>query len=132
MMTENGDIQGILRAWEGRPSVAIVDLDRLDANVRLIREAIGDDTIMTAVVKADGYGHGSVPAAKTAVRAGADELGVATVEEGVRLRRKGLKVPIIVMAPIGARERRRAIASDLMLVIGDPLFAKALAADVRR
>jgi alanine racemase len=131
-MTSPSDIERILRGWGGRPSVAIVDLDQLEANVRTVRGIIGDRTIYMAVVKADGYGHGSIPVAQAALDAGADELGVATVEEGIRLRRAGIDAPILVMGPIGARERRRAIAHDLMLVVGDPLFAKALAADVRR
>lgn len=131
-MTKPSDIERILRCWGGRPSVAVVDLDQLAANVRFLRGMIGDHVKLMSIVKADGYGHGSIPVAQTALRAGADEVGVATVEEGIRLRRAGVTAPILVMGPIGARERRRAIAHDLMLVIGDPLFAKALAADVRR
>jgi alanine racemase len=131
-MTSPSDIERILRGWGGRPSVAVIDLDQLTANVRVIRGMIGEATRLLAVVKADAYGHGSIPVAQAALAAGADEAGVATVEEGIRLRRAGIEAPILVMGPIGAKERRRAIAHDLMLVIGDPLFAKALAADVRR
>jgi len=43
-----------------------------------------------AVVKADGYGHGSVQVARAALAAGAEWLGVATIEEGLELRRAGL------------------------------------------
>jgi alanine racemase len=130
-MTTPSELETILRAWDGRPSVAVVNLDQLTTNVRALRGMVGERVKLMTVVKADGYGHGSIPVAKAAIRAGADELGVATVEEGVRLRRGGVTAPILVMGPIGALEKRRAIAHDLMLVIGDLLFAKALAADVR-
>jgi len=50
-----------------------------------------------AVVKADAYGHGMVPVARTALLAGADWLGVALLEEGVLLRKAGIKVPILVL-----------------------------------
>ena len=131
-MTSSTDIERILHSWGGRPTVAVVNLDQLADNVRFLRGMIGDRTRLMSIVKADGYGHGSIPVAKTALAAGADELGVATVEEGIRLRRAGINAPILVLGPIGAKERRRAIANNLMLVIGDPHFAKALAADVRR
>jgi alanine racemase len=131
-MTSPSDIERILRGWGGRPTVAIVNLDQLAANVRVLRGMIGEHTKLMSVVKADGYGHGSIPVARTALATGADELGVATVEEGIRLRHAGIEAPILVLGPIGAKERRRAIAHDLMLVVGEPSFAKALAADVRK
>ncbi|MBS3969527.1 MAG: alanine racemase, partial [Clostridia bacterium] len=49
-----------------------------------------------AVVKADGYGHGAVPAARTALESGADNLGVATVQEGIELREAGIRAPILI------------------------------------
>lgn len=130
-MTRPRDIETLLASWGGRPAVAVVDLDQLAVNVRALRERIGPGTRFMAVVKADGYGHGSIPMAKCAIRAGADELAVATVEEGVQLRRAGVMAPILAMGPIGSKERPRAISFNLMLVIGDPDFARGLAADVR-
>lgn len=130
-MTTASDIARILEGWGGRPSVAVINLDQLAANVGVLRGLIGDATKLMSIVKADGYGHGAIPVAKTALASGANELGVATVEEGARLRDAGVEAPILVMGPIGAMERRRAIACNLMLVAGDPRFAAELAADVR-
>ncbi len=58
-------------------------------------------------MKADGYGHGAVPVARAALDAGAAWLGVALVEEGVRLRDAGIDAPILraVRAAIGRRGR---------------------------
>ncbi|HYH11503.1 MAG TPA: alanine racemase, partial [Thermomicrobiales bacterium] len=130
-MTQASDIERILRDWGGRPSVAVIDLDQLRTNIGELRRMTGDGVRLMAVVKADGYGHGSIPVAKAALRSGADELAVATVEEGVRLRASGVRAPILVLGPIGERERRRAISHDLMLVVASTDLARKLSADVR-
>jgi alanine racemase len=51
-----------------------------------------------AVVKANGYGHGSVPVGRAALEAGATGLCVALVEEGVELRRAGIEAPVLLLA----------------------------------
>ncbi|MCV7090316.1 alanine racemase, partial [Mycobacterium interjectum] len=56
---------------------AVVDLGAVAHNVRVLREHAGGAQVM-AVVKADGYGHGATRVARTALAAGAAELGVAT------------------------------------------------------
>lgn len=59
-----------------------------------------------AVVKADGYGHGAVAVARSAVAAGAEWLGVTDVAEGVALRDAGLDVPIVAwLNPAGSTRR---------------------------
>jgi alanine racemase len=56
----------------------------------------GDRKVM-AVVKADAYGHGSIPIAQALAEAGADWLGVATVEEALELRMAGIRLPILLL-----------------------------------
>ncbi len=73
---------------------AVVDLDAIAHNVRLLREHAGSAQVM-AVVKADGYGHGATPVARAAVAAGAAELGVATLDEALALRRDGICSPVL-------------------------------------
>ncbi len=84
-----------------RPTRAEVDLDAVRHNVRRLRPSSSD---LMAVVKADGYGHGDVEVARAALEAGAAWLGVALVEEGLRLREVGIDAPILVLseAPAGA------------------------------
>ena len=67
----------------------------IEQNVRLIKRKTGSRVM--AVVKANAYGHGTVPVAKTALRGGADYLGVARIEEALELREAGIKDPILVM-----------------------------------
>lgn len=73
---------------------AVVDLGAIDHNVRVLAEHAGGAAVM-AVVKADGYGHGAVRVAQTAMAAGAAELGVATVGEALELRARGIDAPIL-------------------------------------
>jgi len=63
----------------------VVDLDAIAANTAALRERVGRP--LMAVVKADGYGHGLVPAARAALAGGADALGVTVLEEALALRR---------------------------------------------
>ena len=62
--------------------------------MRVLREHAGSAQVM-AVVKADGYGHGAVRVARSALAAGAAELGVATVDEALELRADGICVPVL-------------------------------------
>lgn len=80
-----------------RPAWAEINLDSVAHNVRRIGDHIGPDTRIMAVVKADGYGHGSVKIAETALTAGATSLAVAFVEEAVALRRAGIEAPILIL-----------------------------------
>ncbi|MGC4107568.1 MAG: alanine racemase [Thermomicrobiales bacterium] len=117
--------------WAGRPTIAVVDLDAHASNLRLMRSLIGPNVTLTAVVKANAYGHGAEILGENAIAAGADELAVATVDEGAQLRAAGIEAPIIVLGPIGTGERTRAIGQGLSLVIADAGFAHALAADAK-
>lgn len=80
-----------------RPTKAVVDLGAIAFNIRSLKRHVGFGPLFMAVVKADGYGHGIVPVAKTAIKAGADWLGVALVEEAILLRSAGIKNPILVL-----------------------------------
>src|ERR1700737_5257076 len=73
---------------------AVVDLDAIAHNVRLLREHAGQAQVM-AVVKADGYGHGATETGRAALAAGAAELGVATIDEALALRRDGICRPVL-------------------------------------
>ncbi|CUR59337.1 Alanine racemase [metagenome] len=67
----------------------VVDLGALRANVRRLSDLVGPGVQMMTVVKADGYGHGMLPSAEAAREAGADWLGVATLDEALALREAG-------------------------------------------
>jgi alanine racemase len=74
---------------------AVVDTDAIAANVALLRARLTAGTLLMGVVKADGYGHGALPAARAMLAAGADWLGVATPEEAMGVRAAGIDAPLL-------------------------------------
>lgn len=80
-----------------RPTQAIVDLAAIRHNVKQIRNRLRTDTVLTAVVKANAYGHGAIPVSNAALAAGANSLAVALPEEGAQLREAGFTVPILIL-----------------------------------
>ncbi len=112
----------------GRPTRAEVDLGQLAANLRAIRRRIGAAVEVMATVKADGYGHGAVPSARTFLSAGATHLAVAIPEEGAALRAAGIGAPILSLtAPLAAQAALYA-AHDLACSPSDADTARALSA----
>ena len=78
---------------------AEIDLGAVRHNVRALKRRANGSLLM-AVVKADAYGHGSVPVSLAAIEAGADALAVVTAEEGAELREAGVAVPILVFTDL--------------------------------
>lgn len=75
-------------------AVCEIDLDAISANVEVLR-AHAPSAALLAVVKADAYGHGLVPAARAALAGGADWLGTALLAEAVQLRQEGITAPLL-------------------------------------
>jgi alanine racemase len=96
---------------------ARVDLDAVAGNVAAIRERVAPSAVM-AVVKASGYGHGAVPAARAALAGGAAWLGVVHVGEALELRAAGIDAPVLCMMAIGSDDHVAAITSDVDLAAG--------------
>ncbi len=87
-----------------RPSSAWVDLSAIQHNFKIAQQCAGAEVKLMPVVKANAYGHGSVPVAQCLQKSGADVLCVATPEEGIQLREAGIHIPILLLAgPYGAK-----------------------------
>ena len=95
-----------------------VDLGAIRRNARTLLRALGGAELW-AVVKADGYGHGAVDVGGAALGAGATALCVATVQEGLTLRRALGAVRVLVLGPASSREIAEARDAALELVIAD-------------
>jgi alanine racemase len=81
-----------------RPVWAEINLDNIAHNISEVVKAAGETgSEVMAVVKADGYGHGAYHVAKTALSVGATRLAVATLDEAVNLRKRGILEPIMIM-----------------------------------
>jgi len=77
-----------------------ISLSAIRYNVQSLKNRVGKDTILMAVVKADGYGHGAVKVAKTALKNGASRLGVARLPEAIKLREAGITEPILLFGHV--------------------------------
>lgn len=95
-----------------------VDLGAIRRNARTLLRAL-DGAELWAVVKANGYGHGAVDVGGAALGAGATALCVATVQEGLTLRRGLGSVRVLVLGPASSREIAEARDAGLELVIAD-------------
>jgi alanine racemase len=103
-----------------------VDLDALASNLEIVRKLIGPSVKIHLVVKADAYGHGATPVARIAQEMGCHSVGVATLDEGIELRREGITLPIVMLSPSLPFEAERIVEHDLSPALGDADVARAI------
>lgn len=103
-----------------------VDIDAIQHNTKQVLSLLKEGTILMAVVKADGYGHGALDVAEAAIKAGAVYIGVSTLEEAVELRRSGIDVPILVFNPGIGEEADLLIKYDLTVTLASMKTAEVL------
>jgi alanine racemase len=94
------NLQRNLSLTPGRPTIAQIDLDALAFNFRQLQKRVPKGAKILAVVKADAYGHGALPISQKLEKLGVEYLGVAIAEEGVELRKGGVRTPILVLGGI--------------------------------
>jgi len=106
------DIDLKQRAWIEVKGKAI------EANVRQLRSKLSKNCQFMAVVKADGYGHDAKLVSEHAIKGGASQLGVATLNEGIKLRSSGVKKPILILGNLYTkRDLTICFKNDLMPTI---------------
>ncbi len=118
-----------------RPTVARVDLDAIRANLQAIASFVGAAARppqIIAVVKANAYGHGAVEVARALESAGAAMLACADIEEGVVLRRGGVRAPILIFGALGVSDLEGVFTHTLTPTISTPSAARALEAGAAR
>lgn len=98
------------------PTLAYISHPNLRHNIMRIRDAVGKRKIM-AVVKANAYGHGDIEISKTAIDVGCEYLGVAFVEEGIKLRQAGINHPTLVFGAHHSDHLRLAIEHNLEITL---------------
>ena len=104
-------------------ALARVNLAAIERNCARLRRELRDGAELAAVVKADGYGHGAVPAAGAALAGGATWLAVATAAEAAELRAAGLDAPVLVMGALSDEELPVALRARADVVAWDERFA---------
>src|SRR4051794_9843797 len=121
-----------------RSTVARVDLDALKSNFRAIQRFLaGSDRHVTApgviaVVKANAYGHGAAPVGLALEQAGATMLACADIEEGIVLRRAGVRLPILVFGALSVSDLDGVFEHALTPTISTPSAARAMQAAAAR
>ena len=118
-----------------RPTWAEIDLDAISYNLKQIRKLVNKGVGIMPVVKANAYGHGMCRISKVLVRNGVNYLGVATVDEALKLREAGLKVPVLVMGSVLKKEAEISIKQGITLTVCDLRLLKdvlAIAAKTKK
>jgi alanine racemase len=108
-------------------TVATIDLSALAHNLHEVRRHLTPGCEVLAVVKADAYGHGAIPVARSLVGLGVRRFGVATIEEGIALREAGIESSILVMGALLPDQCGEAIAHRLTPIIHDDRVARSFA-----
>ncbi len=94
-----------------------VSIQAIRANMRTLRKQVASRVQALAVVKADAYGHGLAPVARAAIEGGATYLAVFDIQEGVLLRKAGIKTPVLVLRSILPEEVALAVTYNLELAV---------------
>ena len=116
-----------------RPTVARVDLDAIRSNLRAISSFLTSSRHtpvpkIIAVVKANAYGHGAAEVGPALEQAGAAMLACADIEEGIVLRRAGVRIPVLVFGALGISDLHGVFQHYLTPTISTPSAARALQA----
>lgn len=109
-----------------RPAWLEVSRSALAYNCRNIKQKLGQNVELLAMVKANAYGHGAVECSQLFLKNGATSLGVAIIEEGVELREAGIKAPILVAYPEMEGREELILKYNLEQTVCDWRFARNL------
>jgi alanine racemase len=104
---------------------ARIDVDRLASNISLLKST--SKTGLMAVVKADAYGHGLLGVGLSAEKAGADWLGVALLEEAIKLRTHGVRIPILAWLVTPGSDFKSAVDHDIDVAVSSIAAFKEIA-----
>lgn len=91
------------RAWVN------IDIEALTHNVTMLKKWLNPPSKLMTVIKADAYGHGAVKVAQTVVKAGVEMVAIATLAEGIELRKANIQVPILILGAINTPDEVKEI-----------------------
>ena len=105
---------------------AEIDLKAIAHNIKELRRITNDNAKLMAVVKANGYGHGAIEVARSALQNGAEILGVARIEEGIQIRNAGIQTPILIFGYTLPQQAASLMEYELIQSVHTPLAAREL------
>ena len=109
-----------------RPTWAEVNLGNLAHNFNQVKRVLAPRIKVMVCVKADAYGHGLIPVSKKLVSCGVDYLGVASIDEGIKLREAGIGLPILILGLILKKDIHPLFKYKLTTTVCDEELARAL------
>lgn len=106
---------------ERSPHRAWIEIDHaaLISNLAALRRLAGEARAVIAVVKANAYGHGAIEVSRTLLGHGVERLAVATLGEGLALRKAAIEAPILLLWGLGPPEAGPAVVADLEATVYD-------------
>ena len=109
-----------------RPTWVEIDLNALRHNLLAIRKWVGPQIKILGIVKADAYGHGDSEVSRVLLNNGVEMLGIAILEEGIQLRDKGIKAPLLLLGGIFEEQIDTVIQYGLTPTVYDLKLAEVL------
>ncbi|MEG0513600.1 MAG: alanine racemase [Clostridia bacterium] len=103
-----------------RQNLVTIDLNAIAHNYAILKGAVPTTVRVMPVIKADAYGHGMLPVAKTLCKCGATDFAVALPEEGIALREGGIQATVLVLGAATERAVSAAIQNDLTQTVFTP------------
>lgn len=105
---------------------ADINLTQLNNNANVIRNKLKPVTKFMAVVKGDAYGHGLVPIAQALEKCKCDALGVVRLTEAVALKKAGIRLPVIILAPLMPSQSPWVVEHDIITMVDNEKIVEAL------
>ena len=109
-----------------RPTWVEIDISALTHNIAAIQKRVGIQVSIIGIVKADAYGHGDYEVCKVLQSLGVETTGVAILEEGIHLRTKGIRTPLLLLGGVFEDQIDEVIRYNLMPTVYDSGLAGAL------
>ncbi|MGB3161755.1 alanine racemase [Carnobacterium sp.] len=101
-----------------RKTIAYIDKQAIIHNVQQEMKRLDKDTVLYAVVKADGYGHGAIEVAKAAKKGGASGFCVAILDEALELREAGFTEPILILGLVDVKYVELLVLNKFSVTVG--------------
>lgn len=103
-----------------------IDLGRIRQNFLNIRSSLPSGTNIIAVIKADAYGLGALPIARTIENLSSPLLAVTSIEEAMHLRKNGIRAPIMLMGPMPVAHLELAIDNNIQMYLVSAQYARQI------
>ena len=113
-------------------TVAEINLDAVDFNIKRIREKVPSGVRILGTVKADGYGHGAVEVSEVLKENGVDIFAVAMLDEAVHLRKNGIDDEILILGFTPANYISEVIKYDIIQTVSSIHEAQIISAEAKK